>query len=161
MARIDGAAMKSWISLRIAAGLQAFGVVGHNLETLSTKPQHGPPEQAVFDAMRGFQFEIMGSTRSTWDFYRGYQFSMTVTFLLIVTLLWMLSNMSRRAPREARPLVLALLFAQICYTVIGFQFFFAAPGVVGAIIALCLGVAALGLSRTDAPMLTVGQQFNT
>jgi hypothetical protein len=101
--------MKPWIWLRIAAALQALGVVGHNLETLGTKPAHGPQEQAVFDAMRGFQFNIMGSTRSTWDFYRGYQFSTTVTFVLIVVLLWLLSNMSRRAPHEARPLVLALL----------------------------------------------------
>jgi hypothetical protein len=160
MARIDGAAMKPWIWLRIAAGLQAFGVVGHNLETLSTRPQHGPPEQAVFDAMRGFRFEIMGSSRSTWDFYRGYQFSTTVTFVLIVMLLWMLSNLSRRAPHEARPLVLALLFAQICNVVIAFQFFFAGPGVVGAIIAVCLAIAALGLYRTEAPMLTVRQQVN-
>ena len=96
--------MKPWIWLRIAAALQAFGVVGHNVETLSTKPTHGPGEQAVFDAMRGFQFDLMGATRSTWDLYRGYQFSTTVTFVLLVTLLWMLSGMSRRAPAEAKPL---------------------------------------------------------
>jgi hypothetical protein len=65
--------MKPWIWLRIAAALQALGTVGHNLATLSTKATHGPLEQAVFDAMRGFQFNIMGSTRSTWDFYRGYR----------------------------------------------------------------------------------------
>jgi hypothetical protein len=67
--------MKPWTWLRIAAVLQALGTVGHNLATLSTKPTHCPQEQAVFDAMRGFQFNIMGSMRSTWDFYRGYQFS--------------------------------------------------------------------------------------
>jgi len=150
--------MKAWIWLRIAAALQALGVVGHNFETLSTKPQHGPAEQAVFDAMRGFQFNIMGSTRSTWDFYRGYQFSTTVTFVLIVTLLWMLSNMSRRAPQEARPLVLALLLAQVCNVAIGFEFFFAGPGVVGGIIAVCLGIAALGLDQGEQPKLGIGRQ---
>ena len=139
--------MKPSIWLRIAAGLQAFGVVGHNLETLNTKPQHGPPEQAVFDAMRGFTFDIMGSTRSTWDFYRGYQFSTTVTFVLIATVLWMLSNMSRRAPGEAAPLVLALFSAQVFNVIIGFEFFFAGPGVVGGLIAFCIGAAAIGLYR--------------
>jgi len=152
--------MKPWIWLRIAAGLQALGVVGHNLETLSTKPQHGSAEQAVFDAMRGFQFDIMGSTRSTWDFYRGYQFSTTVTFVLIVTLFWMLSNLSRRAPQEARPLVVALLFAQLCNVIIGFEFFFAGPGVVGAIIVVCLGIAALGLYQAEQPVRGTRQQVD-
>jgi len=152
--------MKPWIWLRIAAVLQALGVVGHNLETLSTRPRHGPAEQAVFDAMRGFQFDIMGARRSTWDFYRGYQFSTTVTFVLIVALLWMLSNMSRRAPREARPLVLALLLAQVCNVVIGFEFFFAGPGVVGGIIAVCMGAAAFGLYQAEPPTLAVKQRVN-
>ena len=46
------------------AVLQALGIVGHNLATLSTKATHGPAEEAMFDAMRGFQFKIIGSTRS-------------------------------------------------------------------------------------------------
>ena len=140
---------KIW--LRIAAGLQAFGTVAHNLATLSTKPTHGAPEEAVFDAMRGFQFDIMGSTRSTWDFYRGYQFSTTVTFVLTVVLLWLLSNMSSSAPREAKPLVLALLIAQLFNVVIGWEFFFAGPGVVGSLIAICLALAMVGLYRPERP----------
>ena len=143
--------MKPKIWLRIAAGLQAFGTLGHNLATLSTKPTHGAPEQAVFDAMRGFQFDIMGSTRSTWDFYRGYQFSTTVNFVLTMVLLWLLSNMSSRAPREARPLVLTLLIAQLFNVAIGWEFFFAGPGIVGSLIAICLTLAMVGLYRPERP----------
>jgi hypothetical protein len=84
--------------------------------------------------MRGFQFEIMGATRSTWDFYRGYQFSITVTFVLIAVLLWRLSSMTRTAPREARPLVVTFLITQLFYVLISWEFFFAGPGVVGGII---------------------------
>jgi hypothetical protein len=157
MAGVAGAAMKPWIWLRIAAVLQALGTVGHNLETLSTRPTHGPKEQAVFAAMRGFQFDIMGSTRSTWDFYRGYQFSTTVTFVLMVVLLWLLSSMSRSAPREARPLVLAILIAQLFNVVIGWEFFFAGPGGVGGLIALCLAIAMIGLYRTDQRALETQQ----
>ena len=141
--------MKPWIWLRVAAVLQALGTVGHTLETASTKPAHGPGEQAVFDAMRGFTFEIMGSTRSTWDFYRGYQFSTTVTFVLMVVLLWLLSNMSRRAPREARPLVLAILIAQLFTVALGWYYFFAGPGVVGGLIAACIAIALVALYRGD------------
>jgi len=147
--------------LRIAAALQALGVVGHNLATLSTTPMHGPQEQAVFDTMRGFRFEMMGSMRSTWDFYRGYQFSTTVTFVLTVVLLWLLSNMSIRAPREARPLVLALTVAQFFNVLIAWKFFFAGPGVVGGLIALCLSVATIQLCRVDRPPIGTQQLVNT
>ena len=143
--------MKPRIWLRIAAGLQAFGTLGHNLATLNPQPTHGAHEQAVFDAMRGFQFDIMGSTRSTWDFYRGYQFSTTVNFVLTMVLLWLLSNMSSRAPREARPLVLALLIAQLFNVAVGWEFFFAGPGVVGSLIATCLTLAMVGLYRPERP----------
>ena len=148
--------MKPWIWLRIAAALQAFGTIGHNLATLSTKPTHGPQEQAVFDAMRGFQFTIMGSIRSTWDFYRGYQFATTVNFLMLVALLWLLSNMSQRAPEQARPLVVTILIAQVATIPISWAFFFAGPGVVGGLISVCIAIAAVELYRVEQP--TVGRQ---
>ena len=137
--------MKPWTWLRVAAVLQALGTVGHTLATASTVPTHGPGEKAVFEAMRGFHFEIMGATRSTWDFYRGYQFSTTVTFVLLVVLLWLLGDLSRRAPQQARPLVLAILGAQLATVMVSWTYFFAGPGLVGGAIALCLAIAALGL----------------
>ena len=143
--------MKPWIWLRIAAVLQGLGTVGHNLETLSTKPTHGSQEQAVFDAMRGLQFDIMGSMRSTWDFYRGYQFFTTVNFLLLVVLFWLLSNLCRTAPKQALPFVIALLIAQIAATSLSWMFFFAGPGVMGGLIAVCLAIAATGLYRVQRP----------
>src|SRR5215468_3346761 len=141
--------MKPWIWLRLAAALQAFGTVGHTLATASSEPTYGAGEQAVFDAMRSFHFTIMGSTRSHWDFYRGYQFSTTVTFLLLVALLWMLSDLSRVAPRAARPLVIAIFIAQIATVILGWTFFFAGPGIVGSLITLCLAIAVIGLHGGD------------
>ena len=152
--------MKPWIWLRIGAALQALGVVGHNLETLSTRPAHGPQEQAVFDAMRGFQFDIMGASRSTWDFYRGYQFATTVNFLLMVAILWLLSNLSRRAPEEARPFVWVMLLAQVAGAVLGWEFFFAGPGLMGGLIAGCIAIALAGLYLADQPMLQRQQSVN-
>ena len=137
--------MKPWIWLRIAAALQALGIVGHTLETASPAPTHGTGEQAVFDAMQSFHFDMMGSSRSIWDFYRGYQFSTTVNFALVVTLMWLLSNLSRSSPRQARPMVIALLAAQIASAVLAWTFFFAAPGIVSGLIALCLAFAVAGL----------------
>jgi hypothetical protein len=59
----------------------------------------------------------------------------------MVALLWLLRNTSRSAPREARPLVLAILIAQLFDVVNQLGGFFAGPGVVGGLIALGLAMA--------------------
>jgi hypothetical protein len=61
--------------------------------------------------------------------------------------------MSRRAPGEATPLVLAILIAQLFNEVVSWRFFFAGPGVMGGLIALCLVVALAGLYHADQPVL--------
>jgi len=137
--------MKPWIWLRIAAALQLLGTIGHTLATASTAPMRGAGEQAVFDAMRSFRFVLMGSVRSHWDLYRGYQLSTTVNFLMLVALLWLLGSLSRSEPRQSRPLVLVILIAQAATVVLSWTFFFAAPGIVGSLIVLSLAMASLGL----------------
>jgi hypothetical protein len=102
----------------------------------------------------------MGATRSTWDFYRGYQVSITVTFVMIAVLLWMVSNMSRTAPHEARRLVVTLFIAQLFYVLISWEFFFAGPGIVGGIMAACMAAAAIGLYGSDQPQSATGQLVN-
>lgn len=149
--------MKPWIWLRIAAVLQALGTVGHNLATLNP-PSRGPQEQAMFDAMQAFRFDVMGSNRSHWDFYRGYEFSITVSFLLLVVLIWQLSNLSRTEPRQALPLVVTILVGQILMAVVSWTYFFAGPGVMSVLISLCLVAAVLTMRRDDQPALAMGRQ---
>lgn len=150
--------MRPWIWLRLAALLEALGTAGHTITTAGTAPTHGPGEQAVFDAMRSFRFNMMGSMCSTWDFYRGYQFSTTVNFVMLVALLWLLSSLSRIAPRQARPMVLTILVAQIFSAILGWTYFFSGPGIGGTLIALCLAIAVLAMyGGGQAAQSTQGQ----
>jgi NhaP-type Na+/H+ or K+/H+ antiporter len=88
------------------------------------------------------------------------QFSITVTFVLIAVLLWMLSNMTRTTPREARPLVVTFLIAQLFYVLISWEYFFAGPGVVGGVMAACMAAAAIGLYRLDQSQAATRQLVN-
>src|SRR5205809_325530 len=105
--------MKHWIWLRAAAFLQGLGTILHTMATASGTASGsatpGSEERALLAAMRGFHFDIMGSSRSVWDFYRGYEFSMTVVFAVLAVLMWQLSNLSRTEPRRALPLVATIL----------------------------------------------------
>jgi len=139
--------MNHWIWLRVAAVLQALGTTLHTIATATgTASGSATPssrEQAVLEAMRGFHFDIMGASRSVWDFYRGYEISITVLFAALAVLMWQLSSLSRGEPRKALPLIVTVLVCTILLDVLSWTYFFAGPGVMSALIGLCLAVAAV------------------
>jgi hypothetical protein len=158
MAGVGGTAMKPWIWLRVAALLQALGTVGHAIATATTAPTHGSEEQAVFDAMRSFHFNMM-EMRSTWDLSR-----------LSVVDDGKLRNAGHAAVavEQSKPhrastglsMVLTILVAQTLSTILGWKDFFAGPGVVGSLIALSLAIAVIGLCRDYQPALPVRRSVN-
>jgi peptidoglycan/LPS O-acetylase OafA/YrhL len=148
--------MKPWLWLRVAAVLQGIGTVLHTIAT-TVRPDNGPREAAVFSAMQSFHFQIMGATRSHWDFYRGYELSITVVFGIIAVLIWQLATLSKAHPRQARPLIVTMLVAEILLDVVSWEYFFAGPGTMSILIAACLLVALLGLGRSDQPALATSR----
>src|SRR4029077_3596802 len=106
--------MKSWTWLRIAAVLQALGTVGHTMAS-QMPTSRGPDEVAVFDAMRAFHFNIIGATRSHWDFYKGYELSITVAFGVLAVLIWQLGNLIKTDASAARPLIATVLVCEILF----------------------------------------------
>lgn len=148
--------MKPWIWLRIGASLQALGTVLHTIAT-TNPPSRGPAEEAVFGAMRSFHFTIMGANRSHWDFYRGYELSITVAFGVLAVLIWQLSNLSMSEPRQAVPLIVTILAAEILLSTIGWEYFFAGPGGMSILIAACLAAAVVTLRRNDQPTLATSR----
>ena len=140
--------MKPWIWLRIGAVLQAIGTVLHTVAT-SDPPSRRPGGEAVFGAMQSFHFQIMGVSRSHWDFYRGYELSITVALGVLAVLIWQLSNLSRSQPRQAVPFIITILVAEMLLSAIGWEYFFAGPGGMSILIAACLIAALLGLRRKE------------
>jgi len=149
---IEVKTMKPWIWLRVASFLQALGTVGHTMASFDS-PSRGPGEEAVFNVMRAYRFKILGLTRSHWDFYQGYELSITVTFAILAVLMWQLSSLSRTAPEHARPLIITVLICEIFMGIIGWEYFFAGPGVMSILIALCLVAALFTLRRGDQTSL--------
>jgi hypothetical protein len=154
--------MKHWIWLRVAAVLQALGTILHTIATASGTASGsstpGVREQAVLEAMRGFHFDIMGSSRSVWDFYRDYELSITVVFAVLAVLMWLLSSLSRADPRQALPLIVTMLVCTILLDILSWTYFFAGPGVMSALISLCLGLAVASSYRDSHAMLPSAAQ---
>jgi uncharacterized membrane protein YoaK (UPF0700 family) len=144
--------MKPWIWLRIGAALQGLGAVLHTIASMDS-PSRGPTEEAVFAAMQSFHFQIAGVTRSHWDFYQGYELCITVVFAVLAVLIWQLSNLSKTVPKQAVPLIVTILAAEVLLSAIGWEYFFAGPGGMSILIGACLVAAIVGLRKVDQPAI--------
>jgi hypothetical protein len=80
-----------------------------------------------------------------------------VVFAVLAVLIWQLSNLSRTAPRQATPLIVTVLVAEILLSAIGWEYFFAGPGGMSILIGACLVAAILGLRRIEQPAIQTGR----
>jgi hypothetical protein len=132
--------------LRIAAVVFALFTAGHTFGAMIKDPSEGGPEkQMVLAAMRGYHENVMGSSRSYWDFYKGFGWNVSCLLILFAILCWQLSTLARTNPAIARPLILTLFVISIPITVLSYTNFFAAPAIFSTVATLLLGAAAFSL----------------
>ena len=136
----------STILLRIASVVFALYTAGHSFGAMIKDPgTGGPAKQAVLGAMRAYHENVMGSSRSYWDFYKGFGWLVSCALLLFAILCWQLSTLARTQPSIARPLTLTLFVISIPMTVLAYTNFFAAPAIFSTVATLLLGAAAFSL----------------
>lgn len=141
--------MKPWIWLRVLAVLLAIFAVGHTLGTAAPKVTRGPQEAAVFAAMRGFRFPVMGFQRTYWDFHRGFALIISLQLLLMTAIAWQLSTISRQNRRLALPMAITLQLGCVGLLILSWMFFFGAPIVTSAMTVVCSTVAVILLARNS------------
>jgi hypothetical protein len=132
--------MKTSLLLRIAAVVTLIYCAGHTMGMPWT-PVAGPQQDAVIDAMKATRFEVMGNTRTYWDFYIGFGLSISGFLALQAVVLWQLASLARRDAKQVRPIVAVFLASFAINAVIVWNFFFAIPLVLAAAAAICLGLA--------------------
>ena len=95
------------------------------------------------ESMRAFHVTVMGMERSYWDFYLGSGWAITAFALTVAAVMWWLAPIARQSPSVARPVMLALTAGYAAVTVVSALYFVTAPIVVGALITVCLAMAAV------------------
>lgn len=113
--------------LRSAAVVYALFTLGHTLGGMLGDTHRGPQQTALFAAMRAYSFDVQGATRSYWDFYRGFGFMVSVLLAFTAMLCWILGDIGRAHPREARRILFVLVPAMAGTAWLSFVDFFAAP----------------------------------
>lgn len=133
--------MKPIVLLRIATVLLGIFLVGHTIGAVATSSR-GPEESAVFDAMRAYQFDAMGTARTHWDFYLGFSLFLSANLLLLIVMVIQVTNLAKSNLRAARPFVVALFVGHAIFASLCWIYFFIAPSVFTTAAAVCFGVAA-------------------
>jgi|SRR5580704_10559080 hypothetical protein len=142
--------MKASIFYRIAAVLMLLLDAGHT----SGFPWSDPKWGVDLGPMRSTHFDILGVSRTYWDFYVGFGLFITVYLLLAVVLAWQLSGLPAQtlALMRGTAWTFAVCFAAI--TFLSWRYLFIIPIVFSMVITLCLTAAAwLSAKQVSMPPL--------
>jgi len=118
--------MKTTTALRVASVASFLYFAGHTAGFPWT-PSPADLTRAVVGPMRSSAFEVMGASRTYWDFYLGFGLTVSVYMLLASGLLWWLAGVARTDARGLRPVLIAFLVASVLQLGLVLRFFFVAP----------------------------------
>jgi hypothetical protein len=137
----------SAILYRIAAGLLAFGLVGHTLGgmlgTARRGPQAGERADQVLADMRAVHFKWRGADSTWYAWWLGNGLGVSCLLVLGVAVLWFLAGLSPEQRPAAQPLAWAAFASIALLGACGLKYFGLRIGSVFSIIALLTGAAAL------------------
>ncbi len=140
--------MKTTLFLRIASGLTLLHAVMHTIGGVFGKP--APGIAAATDAlMRANRFQVLGVTRSYWEFYRGMGLGITISLTTESILFWLLASLAKKHAVELRPILWLFALAYLVFAVNSYAYFFSGP-VIGEILIAASLLAAILTAKPAA-----------
>ncbi len=133
--------MKAVTLYRIASVLLVLFAAGHTVGFLKFKP---PTAEglAVRDAMNNVHFQVRGSSFSYGGFYTGFGLYITLYLVFSAFLAWHLGNVASNSPQAIGALGWVFCAVQVVSLILSWKYFSAAPTILSAAVAICLGWAA-------------------
>jgi hypothetical protein len=117
--------MTTRLWLRISSVITLLIAAGHTLGGLKYWSPMG--ENQVLKTMRETRFETMGVSRSYFDFYMGFGYSLSVAELMLAVLLWQLAAVARLNALGVRPMIAVVALATAASGVIAWLFILPVP----------------------------------
>ena len=133
--------MKYFNLYRISSYLLIFFAFTHTVGGLLSKKDFGPEADATLSSMKAVYFNVMGASRSYYDFYFGFGITVTVFFLFSAAVSWFIGGMGPGDRLAVRPIAWGLFISYVLVAGISWVYFFIAPSVTATIIAILLGIA--------------------
>jgi hypothetical protein len=133
--------MKPSLLYKISSGLLILFSLSHTYGMYHPVSK-GTAVDMVSAAMRTVHFDILGTSRTLWDFYFGFGLLFTVFLLFSAVLAWQLGSMVKKSPNPVRTPAWPFALSYVAVAVLCWTYFFLAPAIVSSLIAVCLVLAA-------------------
>lgn len=147
---------RSRVLLRAASVIFVLFTLGHTIGGMLNDTHGGPRQATLFAAMREYTVTVQATTRSYWDFYRGFGFITSVLLALAAVLSWMLGDLGRTQPALARRITVVLALAMAATTWFAFTDFFPPQWIFALLSTLLLFLAVLTLGRDTRQLNSEG-----
>jgi hypothetical protein len=141
--------MKPFHFLRIAAVLTLLYCAGHT-SGIPWTPYTDSEAASVVEAMKSHSFEEQGFKGTYWDLYFGFGLIISVYLLVQAVVLWQTASLAKTDAVRVRPIVVSFLIAFVINAALSWKYFFVVPVVMASLIAICLAIALVLASRTQA-----------
>jgi hypothetical protein len=96
----------------------------------------------LVDSMRSIHFDILGSSRTYWDFFVGFGLFFSVFLIFTAVLAWQLGGLPPQTWAAMRGTAWALVMCFAAVTIVCLRYAFIIPIIFSILILLCLTAAA-------------------
>jgi len=123
----------------MAAVISLLFTAGHTMGGLKRWSPMG--DNPVLKSMTDVRFDVMGATRSYFDFFMGFGWSISVFMLMETILLWQLASLAATDAPRLRPMIAVITLATVASGIIAWRYIFPVPALFSAVLAIVLGLA--------------------
>ena len=124
----------------MASVLTFVHAVLHAIGSIFGKPAAGV-QQVMVAAMKVNQFQVMGLTRTYWDFQLGLSLATSIMMLVEAIVFWQLGSLAKTDALRVRPLLATFLVGYVGLAANSYRYFIAPPVIAELLIVLFLGLA--------------------
>lgn len=132
--------MKPAIFYRIASVLLLLFAALHTFGFRQVDPKWGV--DSLINLMQSIHFDIMGTSRTYWDFFVGFGLFFSVFLVFAAVLAWQLAGLPHQTLARMRGTAWALVICFATVTILSLRYAFIFPIAFSILILLCLTAAA-------------------
>lgn len=140
--------MKPSVIYRVAAVVLLIFSVAHTTGFSQSDPRWGV--DALLASMRAIHFDVLGSSRSYWDFYLAAGLTGGVFLLFAAVLAWQLGGLPAETLARLRGVTWAFALCFAALTALSWRYLFILPVAFAGVVTLCLAAAAWLAARQPA-----------
>jgi hypothetical protein len=131
--------VKAKLWLKIAAVISLLFALGHTLGSFKYWSPMG--DNPVLQTMRQTHFEVMGVSRTYFDFFMAFGYCLSVSGFMQGILLWQLAGLAPTEPARVRPMIAVITAAVVVSGIISWLMIFPVPAYFSLALVIPLVVA--------------------